>query len=113
MKKVIALSIITMFLASITSIDFSVLAERDSSDDRINWMKVCQMAPDFLVSDSCSELVNDNNELTSKGEGVLLCLGGNTLAAILSGNPAMGLGAAGCGSSSASGLTNLLSNLLN
>ena len=101
-----------MFLASITSIDSFVLADRDSSDDGINWMKDCQMAPDFLVSDSRSELVNDDNELTSKEEGFLLCLGGKTVAAILSGDPAMGLGAAGCGSSSASGLTNLLSNLL-
>ena len=41
----------------------------------IDWMKVCEKAPDFLLSASCDELVDDNNELTSKGEKELLCLG--------------------------------------
>ena len=111
MKKVIALSIITMFLASITSIDSFVLADRDSSDDVINWMKVCQMAPDFLVSDPCNELVNDDNELTSKGQRVLTCIGGGTLATLLGMPELLSLApAVGCGGS---GIGGLLSSILN
>ena len=41
---------------------------------RIDWMKICEKAPDFLLSASCDELVDNNNELTSKGKKELLCL---------------------------------------
>jgi hypothetical protein len=40
----------------------------------IDWIKICEKAPDFLLPTSCNELVNDDNELTSKGERELLSL---------------------------------------
>jgi hypothetical protein len=89
-----------------------------SSNNGIDWMKYCKMAPDFLVSEPCGELVDDNNELTSKGEKVLLCLG-LPLAGYLvdSGSGLVGTAAAGfvgCSSSAGEGIVgNLLSKLLN
>jgi hypothetical protein len=40
----------------------------------IDWINICEKAPDFLLSTSCNELVNDDNELTPKGERELLSL---------------------------------------
>ncbi len=88
-----------------------------NSNNGINWMKLCEMAPDFLVSEPCNELVDDNNELTSEGERVLLCLGGGTLAIIM-GHPELlmlrsQVGCGGSGSSSGNGVINLLSSIFN
>ena len=44
------------------------------SNRGIDWIKICENAPDFLLPTSCNELVNDDNELTSKGERELLSL---------------------------------------
>ncbi|HET7642917.1 MAG TPA: hypothetical protein VFK40_05375 [Nitrososphaeraceae archaeon] len=41
------------------------------------------MAPDFLISYPCSELVNDDNELTSKGERFLICIVEGILSTLL------------------------------
>lgn len=97
---------------------FSITQGYGTSSNRgIDWMKVCQMAPDVLVSEPCDELVTDYNELTSKGERVLACIGGGALAIITQQYQLLGLapavGCGGSGSSSGSGLSNLLSNLLN
>ena len=42
------------------------------SNNGIDWIKICENAPDFMLPTSCDELVNDNNELTPKGESELL-----------------------------------------
>ena len=89
-----------------------------SSNNGINWMKYCKMAPEFLISDPCDELVDNNNELTSKGEKVLLCLGIPAAGYLLDGGSGLAGGAAagliGCSGTSGSGIVgNLLSNILN
>lgn len=45
-----------------------------SSNRGIDWMKICEKAPGFLLSAPCDELVSDDNELTSKGKRELACL---------------------------------------
>ena len=85
-------------------------------------MKYCLMAPDFLIpEEDCSELVDSNNDLTDKGKQKLMCIGGGALA-ILQPHVApelLSLGSSvGClGSNnedgSSSGITGLLSGLLN
>ena len=42
----------------------------------IDWMKICEKASDCLLSASCDELLDNNNELASKGKKELLCLAG-------------------------------------
>jgi hypothetical protein len=42
------------------------------SNRGIDWIKICEKAPDFLLPTSCDELVNEDNELTPKGERELL-----------------------------------------
>ena len=44
------------------------------SNRGIDWIKICEKAPDFLLPTSCDELVNEDNELTPKGERELLFL---------------------------------------
>lgn len=44
------------------------------SNRGIDWIKICEKAPDFLLPTSCDELVNEDNELTPKGERELLSL---------------------------------------
>ena len=94
-----------------------------SSNSGIDWMKYCQMSPDFLVSEPCNELVDSNNELTSKGESVLLCLIGKPLGGMAGASIGDPTGLAGgfvvdklldCPKSSDGGIVgNLLSSLLN
>ena len=98
-----------------------IYAQED--DDGTDWMKYCKMAPDFLIAEeSCSELVDSNNELTSKGKQKLMCLGGGALAIlapefalkIASLGSAVGcLGSSNNNEGSSSGLTGLLSRILN
>jgi hypothetical protein len=42
------------------------------SNSGIDWIKICEKAPDFLLPTSCDELINEENELTLKGERELL-----------------------------------------
>ena len=98
-----------------------------SSNNGINWMKYCNMAPDFLVSEPCDELVDDNNELTTKGEKVLLCIVGKPLGGMAGASIGDPTGLAGgfvadrlldCPKSSNSGISDgivgsILSKLLN
>ena len=89
-------------------------------------MKICENAPSFLVSEPCYELVDNDNELTSKGREVLCSLGRPLagMAGSLIGDPTglvCGLvvdNLLDCSRSSSSGIgsgieDNLLSKLLN
>lgn len=79
----------------------------------MDWMEICEKAHPIIVSEPCDELVDNNNELTSKGELVLLCLGGKTLAFITGQWELLGLQSIICSGSSDRGMVdNLLSELL-
>ena len=138
MNKVIAFSIITIFFVLLTTGNSLVLADRNDDDeddddndrDRdnkfseggVNWIKICENAPSFLVSEPCDELVDDDNELTSKGKEVLCSVGGplaGVIGSYLAG-PLGGIagGKLACKESSNSGISDgfvgsILSSLLN
>ena len=103
-------------------------SDRDNkfSKGGVNRMKICENTPSFIVSEPCDELVDSDNELTSKGKEVVCSLG-RPLAGLVGSSIGDPTGLAGgfvadklldCPRSSSSGIGNgivddLLSKLLN
>ena len=94
-----------------------------SSNNRINWKEMCNLA-DAIISEPCNELVVSGNpyQLTKEGEKVLYCIGGGALAIVTGHLELLSLGpSVGCGGSRSSSsnyesnsnpLNDILSNFL-